>query len=357
MSHCLAHPQEPAPLETGKDLSAHGRDWDASSEGCIAVPVTFDALREHWSAADRRLTWHCLFMLPDWLEQWWSSFGLGREPLLLEVRRGDRLLGIAPLQVEGDTARFMGSTDLCDYGDFIVGESAEAEFFEALLYLVHRQGIRRLDLHGLRPDSATLRALPAAAAAHGCECLLNQEDVSFELALPADWQSYLAVLSGKERHEIHRKIRRLEERSPYGLQVIESPHEVDAAMDDFLDLFRQSRAEKREFLTESRERFLRRVVPALARHHLVKLCFLDVASVRTAAALCFDHKGSVYLYNSGLNPDYRELSVGLICKILTLRHSILLGRAVYDFLKGSETYKHRLGAQQIPLLRCQVELD
>jgi CelD/BcsL family acetyltransferase involved in cellulose biosynthesis len=357
MSHCFAHPEQPAPIKTGNGLSSRGRAWDASSEDGLAVPLTFDALREHWSAADEKLTWHCLFMLPDWLEQWWNTFGLGREPLLLEVRRGDRLLGIAPLLVEGDTARFMGSTDLCDYGDFIVGEGAETEFFEALLHSIHRQGIRRLDLHGLRPDSATVRALPAAAAARGCEYLLNQEDESFELALPADWQSYLGVLSGKDRHEIHRKLRRLEERAPYALQVIESPREVDDAMGDFLDLFKQSRPEKQEFLTEPRERFLRGVIPTLARHHLVKLCFLEVASIRVAAALCFDHEGSVYLYNSGLNPDYRELSVGIICKILTLRHSIVLGREVYDFLKGSEPYKHRLGAQQIPLFRCQVEMD
>jgi CelD/BcsL family acetyltransferase involved in cellulose biosynthesis len=295
-------------------------------------------------------------VLPPWLESWWRAFGAGQDLLLWEVHDGDRLLGIAPLRVEGETARFIGDVDVCDYQDFIVSSGQDCAFFVALLHLLNREGIRRLDLGLVRPDSLTAGALPAVAGLLEGEVLWEEVDVSFEMTLPLTWDAYLSGLSGKERHEIHRKFRRLHQSSAHRLEVLEDPRDVECAMDEFLRLFRLSRPEKGEFLTEARERFLRLAVQALAERRLVKLCFLEVGGARAASALCFDYKGSVYLYNSGLDPDYRHLSVGLLCKLLTLRRSIDDGRQVYDFLKGAETYKRRLGARPVPLTHFRLSL-
>ena len=45
----------------------------------------------------------------------------------------------------------------------------------------------------------------------GCEFSCDQEDVSLELDLPATWEEFLLSLTGKERHEVRRKLRRLKE--------------------------------------------------------------------------------------------------------------------------------------------------
>jgi CelD/BcsL family acetyltransferase involved in cellulose biosynthesis len=44
-------------------------------------------------------------------------------------------------------------------------------------------------------------------------------------------------------------------------------------------------------------------------------------------------------------------------KVLTIKASIGDGRQVYDFLKGSETYKSRLGGEPINVHHCLLELD
>jgi CelD/BcsL family acetyltransferase involved in cellulose biosynthesis len=323
-----------------------------------AVPLTFDELMALQADAAQDLVWSFPFMLPPWLKRWWSTFGAGQESLLWQIRDGgDRLLGVAPLRLEGRTARFMGSLDLCDYQDFIVRRGLEPEFFHALLLILRQRGISGLDLSGLRPDSATLRGLPAAAEIRGCRMAMEQEDISCELTLPSSWEAYLAALSGKERHEIHRKLRRMEQSFPLRLETVESLEDVDAAMDHFLHLFRMSRPEKREFLTEARESFVRGMARSLAEEGLVRLHFLVAGRKRVASALCFDFQNTVYLYNSGHDPDYRDLSAGLLCKVLTLRHGIESGRGTYDFLKGAETYKARLGARPVPLYRCRISLE
>jgi CelD/BcsL family acetyltransferase involved in cellulose biosynthesis len=318
-----------------------------------AFPLSFESLFARWSASRSTLVWNSPFVLPPWLVSWWSAFGAGHDLLLWEICDGNRALGIAPLRLDGETARFIGDEDVCDYQDFIVESGQERVFFGALLHLLHRHGIRRLDLSAVRPDSIVMQTLPAVADAVGWKSSREDGEVSFEMALPVSWEAYLSELPGKERHEIHRKFRRLQRSSSYSLEVLEDPRDVESAMGEFLHLFRLSRPEKREFLTAARETFLRSVVQALAEYRLARLCFLEVDGARAASALCFDYNDSVYLYNSGLDPDYRHLSVGLLCKLLTLRRSIEDGRKVYDFLKGAETYKQRLGALPVPLCRCR----
>jgi CelD/BcsL family acetyltransferase involved in cellulose biosynthesis len=63
-----------------------------------------------------------------------------------------------------------------------------------------------------------------------------------------------------------------------------------------------------------------------------------------------------HLYNSGFDPRFRSLSVGLMCKVLSLKDAIEKGCKNYDFLKGAETYKYRLGGREVPLYNCRIRL-
>ena len=66
-----------------------------------------------------------------------------------------------------------------------------------------------------------------------------------------------------------------------------------------------------------------------------------------ASCICFDYAGSYLLYNSGYDPNYSALSVGLLNKALCVRDAIEKGRDTFNFLKGSERYKYNLGAKDM----------
>ena len=53
---------------------------------------------------------------------------------------------------------------------------------------------------------------------------------------------------------------------------------------------------------------------------------------------------------------FAALNVGLLSKVLSIRDAIQSGLRTYDFLKGDEAYKRRLGGRPLPLYRCRVEL-
>ena len=124
---------------------------------------TFESLASHWLNPSCPLKWECLFVLPAWLRVWWSTFGNELEPYLCGVRMEDELLGIAPLLIEGESARLMGDKEVCDYLDFVISPGKASEFFRTLINHLRKQGINNLDLSPLRADSTVLTDLTDVA--------------------------------------------------------------------------------------------------------------------------------------------------------------------------------------------------
>jgi CelD/BcsL family acetyltransferase involved in cellulose biosynthesis len=294
--------------------------------------------------------------LPPWLETWWREFGSDGELYLYAARQGGTVVGIAPLMVRGGEAFFIGSDDLCDCLDFIVAPGREHDFFQMLLDDLSGKGISPLTLKGLRPDSSAITYLVGMARDRGYKVSCTVEDVSLELDLPPTWDEYLSMLGQKRRHEVRRKLRRIREAGDIEYRIVEQSEDVPDALDVFLSLFRHSSGKKATFMTDRRESFFRAMARAMAQARLLRLCILELNASPVAAVMCFDYDKRVCLYNSGYDPQYASLSVGLISKILSIKDSIERGRRTFDFLKGAEDYKYRLGGREVPLYGCRVTL-
>jgi CelD/BcsL family acetyltransferase involved in cellulose biosynthesis len=139
-------------------------------------------------------------------------------------------------------------------------------------------------------------------------------------------------------------------------RVVADVKEVVDEMETFLALFGLSRSDKATFMTSQMATYFRSLAETMSQENLLKLFFLDLDGTPAAAVMCFDYNNTMYLYNNGYDGRFSSLSVGLLSKVLAIRESILRGRKKYDFLKGTEEYKHRLAGKPVPLYRCQVKL-
>ncbi len=345
------------PLE--EKVSRSRKEAGETSEVTASVgTVTVEPLDhlEHYWQDKCALKWDCVFMLPPWLRAWWSSFGQGLEGYLYVVKQNDALCGVAPLIVRGDSAHLISDRDLIDYSDFIIAPLWEREFFTTLLDYLRRQGLRRLETGRVRDDSIAVNGLKAHSVALGCEVSCTPVDLLYEVDLPNTWEGYFALLSGKERHEVRRKIRRLESSGPVRLRVIEEGTDTLPAMDAFVTLFRSNRPEKAQFMSGTTESFFRSLAAEMAGAGLLKLFSLERDSGPAAMAMCFDYGSMVYLYNSAYDRHFSDLSVGLLCKVFSIRESIVRKRKKYNFLRGEEAYKSRLGGHRVKLYHCEVIL-
>jgi CelD/BcsL family acetyltransferase involved in cellulose biosynthesis len=119
-------------------------------------------------------------------------------------------------------------------------------------------------------------------------------------------------------------------------------------------MFRQSRHDKARFMTDRMRSFFELLARTMADDGHLRLGFLELDSLPVASVAYFDYNNNIYLYNSGYDPVYRELSVGLISKVLCIKDSIEQKKDKFDFLRGAEVYKYRLGGTEIPLHKCQI---
>jgi len=323
----------------------------------VVVAVDFDRFASYRYDDRQSLRWDCLFVLPEWQAAWWQAFGPKSQPRIICVRRQQEVIGIAPLLVEGQRASIIGGSDVCDYLDFIVSPAKAEDFFCPLLDHLEQQKLAKLDLGPLRPDSTVLSGMIRIAEDRGRSVTVSPHEVSLEVDLPATWDDYLGLLKGKQRHEVKRKLRRLGEAGDVNFRVVEETEEVRQQMPIFFQLFKKSGEAKAAFLTDQMTSYFEALATAMAKAKILRLCILELNGVPVAMSMCFDFMATRYLYNSGFDPRFRGISAGLMCKVLSIKDAIQNQCRKYDFLKGGETYKYRLGGKEVPLVDCRIELE
>ncbi len=306
---------------------------------------SFENLSNSWVELLAKMPEPTFFDLPLWQHIWWSEFGSELELRIYAIRSDDGdLKMIAPLQKTGEDIAFLGGTDLCDYHDFLSSDRGNSRWLKSLVEeLTSDDSLRSITLQSLPGNSPSISQFRENAEEFGWSVSIEQEDVAPRTELPTSWDEYLAGLRKKDRHELRRKLRRLEAAGDFAHYELTDPDEIDAAMDDFMRLHRMSTADKAEFMTADRESFFRLMSGELANEGITRLSFLEFEGVREATSLSFVTGGVRYLYNSGYNPAQSRLSVGLLNHALTLKTSIEQGIRVFDFMRGNESYKYHLG--------------
>ena len=298
-----------------------------------------------WQALHAASALRSPFLSWTWQSEWARAFAPDDR---LEIRRvtddAGRLLGVLPLhEAEPGVLRVLGGVDVSDYLDLLAESGRESEVWAALL--TSRPPTRPLwDLHSVPAASPTVERLPALAAEQGVDVTVAVEERCPVLDLPATWDAYLAGLSGKHRHEMLRKMRRLEREVPEARAVgLASRADVESRFDDFLTLHRHSRVGKARFMDERMEAFFRRVAARLADAGGFRLWLLDAPGGPLASFLTLEWDGTVGLYNSGFRPEAAALSPGLVLLANVVRDAIERGRRRFDFLRGEERYKYEFG--------------
>ncbi len=313
----------------------------------------FDRVSGEWAGLIAQTPNSIPFATPAWQRVWLQHFQAGRQVRVLTARDGERLIGVAPLLCEGDRAEFVGHYSICDYMDAVVTPGFEAQFFASILGKLAADGAKTVDLRGLRATSPALSAIADAAPAAGYTVAREDEALSPAVELPGTWDEYLNLLSKKDRHELRRKLRRLDSAGgDVVLKVVTEPAEAATELDTLFHLMRISSHHKEEFLDRpGMEAFFREMTATMAAEGMLRFYFLTFDGEAVASVMNFDVGGTLYMYNSGYDPAYSHYAVGLMSKTLLIKDAIENGRHCVDFLRGDENYKYDLGGKDQQVYR------
>jgi CelD/BcsL family acetyltransferase involved in cellulose biosynthesis len=323
----------------------------------------FWALRPEWNDLVHRGCCDTVFLTWEWQSTWWKHLGEG-DLLLLGFRAESdgRLIGIAPLfYTQTDDGKSIlnlnGCRDVSDYLDLIIEVGQEDAVYRALLDYLEKEAAAwdLVDLCNIPQSSLTFVRLRELADARGYQTLIEIEDVCPIIELPPSWDDYLMMLDKKQRHEVRRKLRKADREAETRFLIVGLEHDLQAEMQDFVELHQRSAPEKDEFMDPQMQEFFFEVAEVLHAKGWLQLAFVTMDGQKAASLLNFDYGDNILVYNSGYDPTkFHHLSPGIIVTARCIEHAIALGRSQFDFLRGDEVYKYRFGAQDTHVRRLLI---
>jgi CelD/BcsL family acetyltransferase involved in cellulose biosynthesis len=319
-----------------------------------------------WNALLAESVTHVPFLLHEYLSAWWSTRGGGEWPeselAVITAHSDGRLVGIAPLfsarNRDGNKALLLlGSIEISDYLDILVRPADLSAFLAGLLDFIARPGMldwELLDWHNLPEASPTLPAMQAEAENRGWTFTQERTYHVPSIPLPGDFETYLASIDKKQRHEIRRKIRHAGESGrDVRWYIVQDDSTLEAEVEAFLELMAEDQ-NKAAFLTPLMREQMRLACRAAYEYGWLQLSFLEAYGQKAAGYLNFDYLNRIWVYNSGISRNFTDLSAGWVLLGYLLQWANENKRSEFDFLRGNEDYKYRFGGVDRYVVRAKV---
>jgi CelD/BcsL family acetyltransferase involved in cellulose biosynthesis len=238
--------------------------------------------------------------------------------------------------------QFIGDSDLTDYHSPL-GSDLDGPVASLAACL---EPTMTIDFDSLPEEAAS--AIAERLARVGLEPKVSEHVVARVLELPPTVEDYYGFVGKKERHELRRKRRRYEDQ--VGVVALETDLGAGFGFEEFVRLHRLAPGDKGSFMTGERHRFFAR----LAHQEGWRVDYLESDGHATACLFGWTDGVDYFLYNSSFDPDLYAASPGQVVLVAMIEQSIGQGWKTFDFLKGDEAYKARLGAVPRQLFRVEV---
>jgi CelD/BcsL family acetyltransferase involved in cellulose biosynthesis len=341
-------------------------DKEPVDASVITNTVDFDSVAMEWDQlhAESRAS---VFQSHSWSRAWWRHFGEAvrtRELHLVVVRKRGVLIALAPFYIE--SRKFSGMTrtrelrfigeGISDYGDIVLKPGHEQDGLQAVTRHLGRlwKSIDCICLSNLPDESPAMPMLTRLLEEAGVCVSLRQSDTCPRTRLRASWQETLAGLNSKKRCHLKKRCTQLAEEHSMGIEFIENPDGLDQALSDLIRMHQERMNESGKagvFHDPGFEGFFREILEDFLARGWLFLSFLTVDGKRVAAACSYLLNNVVSLHIAGLGNvgNIRKYSPGMVLHALCMEKAIQRGAKTYDFLRGTEEYKYRLGAQNQPV--------
>jgi CelD/BcsL family acetyltransferase involved in cellulose biosynthesis len=310
----------------------------------------FLGLAEEWNSFLYNSGKDCVFLTHEWFRSWWEYLsGKNSLEVLLFKDDQDRIIGIAPLMTDGRSLRFMASHEVTDYCDFLFLQDKKEEFYNSLLYYFSENYLdqTRLEFINIRSSSPTCVLIPEMASDYGFSHSLIETEVTPVLSVPSIYKDYINGLKRKNRHELRRKLKRIERLDGIKIKKITETRHLQPAIESFISLHKKSSPEKQAFWTiEGMPDFFKNVVHRFSKKGWVEMNVLFFEDSLISALLNFLYGNEVLFYNVAYDLEYATFSPGFYLFHASIVEAISREKSSIDFLRGREKYKYDFGAKE-----------
>ena len=166
------------------------------------------------------------------------------------------------------------------------------------------------------------------------------------MRLPSSWDDWLASLHRDRRYRVRSIRKKLVATHPDArFFVWDDAATLDAGVDRLAYLHRKrwtASGESHGFSSPEYIEFHHAVMAACLARDRLRLYCLEIGGKIVAMFYFYRFRDSVYLMQSGFDPDHADLKPGQVLLGYIIEHAIGEGHAVLDFLRGEHRYKDEL---------------
>jgi CelD/BcsL family acetyltransferase involved in cellulose biosynthesis len=297
--------------------------------------------------------WRCLaepagnaFVTPEWFKSWWEHRPAATSPVIATARRSDgSLAGVTPLVLDfarrPRMIRFAGAS----FGDRFMPVAREAEQAAVAATTMRALGNAGLDrytlvLNHIDPHGSWWKAIQRESAGQRVAIVQQRFEQPYIALEGLDWEGYLESRSSSFRKKLRQRERKLE--NAHEIVVRSATTEtLETDLSRFFALH-ESRWQGGSSLDSPNAReFLCAFARAADRNGWLRLRLLEVDGTAVAAFFGWRLGGTFTFYQSGFDPSWSDLSVGIVLLTRTIRAAIEEGASEFDMLLGTEDYKRR----------------
>jgi hypothetical protein len=258
---------------------------------------------------------------------------LKKEVKVMVFDERKKAVGILPGEIKDDCLSFIGDDRVTDFSELILDPIYSRKIIDALYDFIINEDLG-IELYPLIREQEVMSLLPGKLNVESFEKL----GVMPILKLPSSWEEYVDSLSSKKRHELRRKIRKVEAAELKRLR----------AKDIFklFELMESSSSEKKVFLDEEMKNFFSSIASYFEKNGALRLIGSFYNGEIMGILFSFQMNGTVYAFNTGYNSDFYKFSPGIVSFALDIKAAIEEGFSCYNFLRGEERFKFDLGAKR-----------
>ena len=301
-----------------------------------------------------------VFHTSRFLLSWWHD-RLAKNPasrlVTARVVDDERVVGICAFELDSGVLSFAGGRDVVDYMGPVAAAGREKEVATALVeWMFDGQPWTRAQLAGLVHNDAAAQAMADEVVRIAPSAVVETYDQAPRIEEAP--RGYLSSLNSKRRADVLRKRNRLIEAVGELELVVSTRETILDSLERLLAWKADAGPATREFTADYGD-FVRTVAAELAAVDAGHVVELRACGSPLASAIMLRHRNTAYIYNMAYDMTLTAeaqsgLAPGVVLVSLLVERSLDRGLR-FDFLKGAQDYKLRLGGVPVDLIGIAVE--
>lgn len=324
---------------------------------CVQTDIEFEKLKDEWNHLLENSISNNVFLTWEWMFTWWKHYNARKTPFIITARdRDGQLIGVAPLCISKvkvyhltslRSLSFIGSGEVCsDYLDFILlSDKSEMILDEMLNYIKSMQKMWDYAfIEDVSERSIFFKFFKEMLEHQKSTYLTFKSQKCPYIELPDCYESYISRLSKNMRYNLKRRTRNLKKKYDVKFLISDSSDDVALLMETLFDLHKKRReviGDEGGFLKSNLIPFHTEIAALFNKEGKVRLYTLMVDGNPAAMLYGFIYNKKFFYYQAGMDPDYENMSVGMVLMGYCIQDSINNKLQEFDMLRGGEAYKFK----------------